>query len=60
MPTRIALRFAVATLLSCALVHCAPRQEPPAAPVDVVAPSGAVVGTPNPAMLTLLIKARAK
>jgi hypothetical protein len=59
MPTRLALRLATA-LLSCALVHCTPPQGQPLAPAADVAPSGAVVGTPSPAMLTLLVKARAR
>lgn len=59
--TRIALRLAALALLSSALVHCAPRpSEPPAAPAVAPAPQGAVVGSPNPAMLALLVKARAK
>jgi hypothetical protein len=60
MPTRLALRFAVASLLSCALVHCTPPQGQPVAPAADVAPSGAVVGSPTPAMLAFLVKARAK
>lgn len=61
MPSRLSLRFAVAALVSCALMHCEPaRQEEPLSSVGGVAPSGAVVGSPSPAMLALLIKARAK
>jgi hypothetical protein len=56
----LALRLTAATLFSCALVHCAPQREQPLASAPPDAPPGAVVGSPNPAMLALLIKARAK
>ena len=60
MPIRLAFRLTAVALVSCALVHCAPAHVEPLAPVEAVAPSGALVGSPNPAMLGLLIKARAK
>lgn len=60
MPTRLVLRLAAAALLSCTALHCASPQEQPRAPTEALAPPGALVGSPSPAMLGLLIKARAK
>jgi len=59
MPTRVVLRLAAAALL-CSGLHCASPQEQPRAPTEALAPPGALVGNTSPAMLGLLIKARAR
>ena len=52
-------RITAAAVLSCILVQCAPRRVPEleAAEVDA-APRGALVGTPDPALLGLLARGR--
>ena len=48
-------RLAATALLSCLLVHCSPQRAPEA---ETPAPMGALVGTPDPALLRLLVGAR--
>ncbi|CAN5897668.1 hypothetical protein BH11MYX4_BH11MYX4_24130 [soil metagenome] len=48
-------RLAATALLSCLLVHCSPQRAPD---VETSAPVGAIVGTPDPALLRLLVGAR--
>jgi hypothetical protein len=49
-------RVLVSALLACCVVHCAPAPQEPA-PLPA-APSGAIVGSPDPALLKLLVVAR--
>jgi hypothetical protein len=66
-PARL-LRLATAAVLSSALAHCAPSPQPPPQPKPSNTPveepraalTGAMVGTPTPAMLALLIKAQGR
>jgi hypothetical protein len=64
-PARL-LRLLTAAVVSSALAHCAPTPQPQPKPPSAAgdkdkaeaAPAGAIVGTPTPAMLALLIKAQ--
>lgn len=47
---------AATLVIACLLVHCAPQP----APEPLEGPRGAIVGTPDPALLGLLIGARAR
>jgi len=51
---------AATLVVACLLVHCAPQSAPQAVPETLEAPRGAIVGTPDPALLGLLIGARAR
>lgn len=51
---------AATLVIACLLVHCTPERAPQPAPEPPEGPPGAIVGTPDPALLRLLIGARAR